>query len=149
MNWIRLKSPPIAWASVLIAIVLARPGHALHEEVAAGEQGDDHPLEQVVLADDDLLDLVQQPLHRHGVGAGGLGPGIVVHGSLLGLLVRGQAGAAAGDVDGHGEADADEHVLLGGVDERGDDADDPAVAVQQRPARVAGVHGGVDLDQAA
>ena len=57
---------------------------ALHEEVAAGEQGDDHPLEQVVLADDDLLDLVQQPLHRHGVGAGGLGQGVVVHGSLLG-----------------------------------------------------------------
>ena len=38
--------------------------------------------------------------------------------------------------------------LLGRVDERGDDADDPAVAVQQRPARVAGVHGGVDLDEA-
>ena len=85
MNWIRLKSPPIAWASVLIAIVLARPGHALHEQVAAGEQRDDHPLEQVVLADDDLLDLVQQPLHRHGVGAGGLGQGVVVHGSLLRL----------------------------------------------------------------
>ena len=44
----------------------------------------------------------------------------------------GQAGGAAGDVDGHGEADADEHVLLGRVDERGHDADD--VARRGRPA---------------
>ena len=66
MNWMRLNSPPIASARVLIAIVLARPGHALDEDVAAGEQRDDQPLQQVVLADDDLLDLVQQPLHRGG-----------------------------------------------------------------------------------
>src|SRR5215207_373012 len=61
--------------------------------------------------------------------------------------VVGQAGAATGDVDGHGQADADEHVLLGGVDEGGDDADHPAIAVEQGSARVAGVHGGVDLDE--
>ena len=64
MNWMRLNSPPIASASVLMAIVLARPGHALDEDVAAGEERDDQPLQQVVLADDDLLDLVQQALHR-------------------------------------------------------------------------------------
>ena len=61
--------------------------------------------------------------------------------------VLGQAGGAAGDVDGHGQADADEDVLLGRVDERGDDADDPAVAVEQRPARVARVDRRVDLDE--
>ena len=53
-----------------MAIVLARPGHALDEDVAAGEQRDDQPLEQVVLADDDLLDLVQQLLHRGGALSG-------------------------------------------------------------------------------
>ena len=46
---------------------LGQARDALDEEVAAGEQGHDHPLEQVVLADDDLLDLVEQALHR-GVG---------------------------------------------------------------------------------
>ena len=41
------------------------------EDVAAGEQGDDQALEQLVLADDDLLDLVQHALHRR--------PGGLVH----------------------------------------------------------------------
>ena len=66
MNWMRLNSPPIASASVLMAIVLARPGHALDEDVPARQQRDDQPLEQVVLADDDLLDLVEHALHRGG-----------------------------------------------------------------------------------
>ena len=70
----------------------------------------------------------------------------LVHGQLS--SVRRQAGGAAGDVDGHGEADADEDILLGRVDERGDDADDLAVAVEQRPAGVARVDRRVDLDQA-
>src|SRR6476619_1864344 len=52
-----------------------------------------------------------------------------------------------GDVDGHREADADEDIVLGGVDERGDDADDPAVPIEQRSARVARVDGRVDLDE--
>ena len=43
---------------------LGQAGHALDEDVAAREQRDDQPLQQVVLADDDLLDLVEQPLHR-------------------------------------------------------------------------------------
>src|SRR5690349_7760502 len=63
-------------------------------------------------------------------------------------LVVGEAGCAAGDLDRDGEADPDEHVLPGGVDERGDDAHDPAVAVEQGTTRVAGVHGGIDLDEA-
>jgi hypothetical protein len=32
--------------------------------VAAAQQRDDEPLEQVILPDDDPLDLVEQPLHR-------------------------------------------------------------------------------------
>src|SRR4249919_951307 len=67
---------------------------------------------------------------------------------LLGS-VRGQAGGAAGDVDGHGQADADEHVLLGGIDQRGHDADDGPVGVHQRSAGVPRVDRGVHLDEAA
>ena len=43
---------------------LGQPGHALDEQVAAGHEGDDHPLEQHVLADDDPLDLVEHLLER-------------------------------------------------------------------------------------
>ena len=43
---------------------LGEPGHALDEEVPAREQGDDHPLEQRVLADDHALDLVQDLFER-------------------------------------------------------------------------------------
>ena len=42
---------------------LRETGHTLNEEVAAREQRHDHALEQVVLADDDLLDLEEQALH--------------------------------------------------------------------------------------
>src|SRR3954449_4055768 len=63
-------------------------------------------------------------------------------------LVRWQACGAAGDVDRHREADADEDVLVGRVVERRDDPDHAAVAIEQGPTRVAGVDGGVDLDEA-
>ena len=43
---------------------LREAGHALDEQVATREQGDDHALEQRVLADDDALDLVQNLLER-------------------------------------------------------------------------------------
>ena len=45
---------------------LGQARHALDEDVAARQQRDDQPLEQVVLPDDDLLDLVEQALHRGG-----------------------------------------------------------------------------------
>ena len=38
---------------------LGQPGHPLDQQVAAGQQGHEHPLEQLVLPDDGLLDLVQ------------------------------------------------------------------------------------------
>src|SRR5258706_14053318 len=47
------------------------------------------------------------------------------------------------------EADADEDALLGGIEKAGDDADDLAFGRDQRPARVAGIHRGVELDQVA
>ena len=52
VNWMREK---VAWmisASVRTASVLARPGHALEQDVPAGQQPDEQPLDHHVLADD-------------------------------------------------------------------------------------------------
>ena len=62
-------------------------------------------------------------------------------------LIRRRAGRAARHGDRHGKADADKEILLGRIDQPGDDADHLAVAIQQRAARIAGIHGGVDLNQ--
>ena len=49
---------------------LGQPRDALHQQVAAAEQGDRHPLEQHVLADDGALDFEEHRLQRVGVLAG-------------------------------------------------------------------------------
>ena len=103
---------------------LGQPRDALDEDVAARQQRDDQALQQVVLADDDLLDLVQEPLHRGGAFVAGW----LVHSGLS--SVRRQAGGAARDVDRDREADADEDIVLGRVDERGDDPDHLTVAIE-------------------
>jgi hypothetical protein len=70
----------------------------------------------------------------------------VCHGAVLHELL----GDVAGGVDRDGEADADVATFgRGPLGQRGDggvDADDLAVRVDQRPARVAGVDGRVGLD---
>ncbi len=45
---------------------LGQAGHALDQDVPAGEQRHDHPFEQQVLAHDGLLDLVEHLLDRAG-----------------------------------------------------------------------------------
>ena len=51
---------------------LGEPGHAFDQQVPLRENRDQHPLEEVVLADDDLLDLVEDALHlRRCPGAAG------------------------------------------------------------------------------
>ena len=54
---------------------LRKPGNAFHEQVAPREKGDDHPLEQRILADDHALDLVQDLFE------GRVECGLCVHGS--------------------------------------------------------------------
>jgi hypothetical protein len=49
--------------------------------------------------------------------------------------------------DGNGESDPGERVILSGIGDRYDNADDGPLGVQQRTAGAAGVHGGVELDQ--
>ena len=62
MNWIRANEPPSTEAVVLIASVFARPGHALDQQVPAGEQADEQPLEHRLLAGDHAPDLEQRLL---------------------------------------------------------------------------------------
>ena len=62
MNWMRENEPPSTEAVVLIASVLARPGNALDQQVAAGEQADEQPLEHPLLAGDHAPDLEERLL---------------------------------------------------------------------------------------
>ena len=64
VNWIRLKVRFSASASVWIISVLARPGHADQQAVAAGEDRDQQLLEHRVLADDHLAHLGLQAGER-------------------------------------------------------------------------------------
>src|SRR5258707_5374626 len=50
-------------------------------------------------------------------------------------------------LDRYGEADADEHALLGRVEQAGDDADDLAVGGHQWAAGITGIGGGIELNQ--
>ena len=67
---------------------LGHAGNALEQHVALGEQADEHPLDQQVLADDDPLDLedrafqgVHLGLQVHGLEGGG-GPGRACSGRI-------------------------------------------------------------------
>ena len=51
-------------ASDLTARVLARPGHAFEQDVAVGQQADDQPLDQIILADDDFAEFVKQRMRE-------------------------------------------------------------------------------------
>ena len=52
MNCTRRKSPEKQRASALASVVLPTPGHVLHEEVVAGEEGDEDVVEGLVLSED-------------------------------------------------------------------------------------------------
>ncbi len=61
VNWMRLNLSDIVSASLLTIKRLGQPGHAHQERMAAGEEADRQPLDDVVLADDDLGQLLAQP----------------------------------------------------------------------------------------
>ena len=75
VNCRRANVPPTTFATVSTASVFATPGHALEQQVPAGEQADEHPLDQPVLPDDHPLDLEDGALEalafggraRHGI----------------------------------------------------------------------------------
>ena len=75
MNCRRANVPPTTFATVSTARVFATPGTPSKQQVPAGEQADQHPLDEPVLPDDDLLDLEDGALEaltfggraRHGI----------------------------------------------------------------------------------
>ena len=67
MNWTRRNVPPRTAAVVLIVSVFARPGNALDQEVAAGDEADEHAFQHLVLAGDHALDLDERLLQLAAV----------------------------------------------------------------------------------
>ena len=65
----RANVPPTTLREGLHGQRLRDAGHTLEQHVALGEQADQHPLDELVLADDDPLDLEDCPLE--GVYLGG------------------------------------------------------------------------------
>src|SRR3954447_19835919 len=146
VNWMRWNWPPIAPASDLTAMVFARPGTPSTSRWPRARSAT--TIRSSRWSCPTMTFFTSYSSRSMGSGPVRPSSSWSVKVVLLRGSVRGEAAGATGDVDRHGEPDADEHVLLGGVDQRGDDADDRAVVVQQRAAGVAGVHGGVHLDEA-
>ena len=136
---------------------LGQAGHALDEDVPAGQQRDQQPLEQHVLADDGLLDLVQHLLHRVGRRrpdrwAGGVSTGpsfassVDRSGHCCGSLAAAARRPTAAPM-GTAKPMPMNVPALGRVGQRHDDADRLALGVDQRAAGAARVDRGVELDQ--
>ena len=66
VNWIRLKLQSMTSAIVRTSIVLPRPGHALEQDVAVGEQPGQRLADERGLADDDAPDLAFDRLGAFG-----------------------------------------------------------------------------------
>ena len=62
MNWMRAKLPPEHARRRLDRQRLREPGHALDQQVALGQQADEHALEHLVLPGDDPADLEERLL---------------------------------------------------------------------------------------
>src|SRR5664279_932345 len=141
----RLKSPPIARASVLMAIVLARPGTPSTSRCPRARRAT--IIRSSRWSWPTMTFLTSYSKRSIGTVALALGSRSTGIRSPSLRSVRRQAGGPAGDVDGHGQADPDEDVFLGRIDESRDDADDLAVAVEERPAGVPGVDRSIHLDE--
>ena len=62
VNWMRLKLEVEDAGERLDEQRLGQPGHAGEQAVAAGEERDQHLIDDLVLPDDDLAQLVEDPL---------------------------------------------------------------------------------------
>ncbi len=64
MNWMRRKVACDRLGERLHRERLGEAGHALEQDVAAGEQADQQAVDQVALADDDGADLFAEAVER-------------------------------------------------------------------------------------
>ena len=94
VNWMRLKLRSRISASVRTSSVLARPGHAGQQAVPAGEQRDQQLIDHLLLADDDLAQLVADAAAAFDdtgddfLGGRGNGHGVPGSGLLIGAGFR-------------------------------------------------------------
>src|SRR3972149_3650543 len=126
VNWMRLNSPPIASASVLMAIVFASPGTPSTRMCPRASSATTNRSNRWSCPTITFFTSYNPP-----------SPG----------NPREKAGGPARNIDRHRKADADKDILLGRIHDPHDDADHLAVAIKQRTARVAGIHGRVYLNQ--
>ena len=98
VNWMRENEAWMISARVRTASVLARPGHALEQDVAAGEQPDEEPLHHRVLPDDPARDFLEDRLHRQDLRR--------LVGQLRHAHARDSVGVMAGKLVGIAEAEA-------------------------------------------
>src|SRR5687767_4365006 len=143
VNWMRRKLPRTVAASVLTVSVLARPGTPSTSRwpcarVATSTRSRKWSWPTTVFLTSyrmrSMSEATSAPSSRCSIFSPRTDPS-----------ERVQAGGAGRVLDRHGEADADEHALLGRVEQAGDDADHLAVRGDQRPARIAGIRRGVEL----
>ena len=71
VNWMRLNFSDSSWAMLEIIKRLGQAGHAFEDAVALAEQGDQHLLEHLVLADDDAAEVLRHALVDLGQVLGG------------------------------------------------------------------------------
>ena len=76
VNWMREYFRCSTRESVRNSVVLPRPGNAFEQHVAAREQADEHAVDDVLLADDDLSNFCADPVELRG---GELKSGIGLH----------------------------------------------------------------------
>src|SRR5512137_306672 len=144
VNWIRLKPPEMVAASVFTVSVLASPGtpstsRCPWASVATSTRSRKWSWPTTTFFTSNRIRSIVEAM------ASPLG-----FSRFISLPSEGMdAGAGGGVLDRHREADADEGALAPRVEDRGDDADHFAVHGDQRPAGVARVGGGVELDQVA
>ena len=118
---------------------LGQARHAFDQKMPAGQKRDQHPFQEMILADHDLLHFIEKMLQpfmratRH-----------VRHPFRYRRIIAHRLG---GILDRHGKGHAGKDTLAGGIVDRRHDTHDFAVAIDQRPAGIARIHRRGELDQ--
>src|SRR5438128_6680380 len=140
VNWIRLKSPVIACATVFTLSVFASPGTPSTSRCPRAKSAT--RMRSSKWSCPTMTFLTSKRSRA-------MSPGSVSVSFILPTLplIHRDAERAARGIDRDREAEAAEDREPGRVRDRGDDTDDVAVAVEERPARVPGVRGRIELDE--